>query len=164
MAVPRLSNLLLLTVTSQEQSIALGNISCLEVPMLTSSPMPTVLAVWPDDNGDGCVYPLCNDGNCVLNNCHCYASTSFVPTLSVGNTSVAQLCWSYFGNNRNNTNVHLLAEARVCDNDDYSTTPFISETLIRVTKFLVRGIASHLTLPDFSISSNIITHLPDFSM
>ena len=124
---------------TQEQSVALGENSCLEIPILTSSPVQTVLAVWPSDNGDSHICPLCNDGDCVLNNCHCYASASFVPTLSVGHANTAQLCWSNLGESRNNTNIHFLAESRVCDSDNYSTIPFIRTTLLSAVKFLVRG-------------------------
>lgn len=114
--------------------------------MSASSPMQTIFAAWLQDNGDTCVCPLCDNSNCVLSNCHCYTFPSFVPTLSIQHGNTAQLCCSNFGTERNKTNIHLLAEERVCDSEDFSTTPFISKSLVSATRFLVRGNSSNMKL------------------
>ena len=62
-------------VSMNERSVALGNSSCIEVPPVLSYLYQSLYIVWPGD--PDCIYPLCNDGSCVLGNCQCYSSSSF---------------------------------------------------------------------------------------
>ena len=138
-------------VLTTEQSIALGTNGCLDVPSLL--PMKPVYAVWPGDNSNDCTCPLCDDGNCMLNGCQCYSTSTFKPILNVGTTDNVQLCWPNVDVDRNNSNIILFSEARVCDSDNFTTTPIITKTFVKAQKYVVRGRCCNL-----QTEKSLITH------
>ena len=110
----------------QDQAVALGDSTCLPLPMVP--PLNTLLAVWSDGNQDDCVCPQCNDANCMMYDCHCYNTTSLMPTLSTN-----QLCWPH---SSNNSNIYFITQARICDS---TGAPFVVSTFVAVTTLVVRG-------------------------
>ena len=129
------------TVTSKEYSLALGDGCCLDVPRVLSS--HSVSAVWADQNEGSCTCPLCDsrDGECVLQKCHCYNSSSFAPTLSVGHINNAQLCWSNISYDRNNSVIHFFTETvfdmDICKSTD--TIELVGKIFVSSARFLVVG-------------------------
>ena len=120
-------------VLTTEPSVALRTDGCLDVPELL--PMKPLYAVWPSGDND-CVCPVCNDGNCTLNDCQCYSSSNLKPAVT---TSNSQICWPNLSADSNNSHIIFFSEARVCDSFNFTTTPFITKTFVSAARFLVRG-------------------------
>ena len=128
-------NIFHVLVSSNEQSVALGNSSCIEVPPVLVH--QSLYAVWPGD--PDCICPLCNDGNCVLGNCQCYGSSSFAPELNTGISGNAMLCWSNLDNSKNNSKIHFITETTVCNGTGLRFGPVFSKRFVGSSEFLVRG-------------------------
>ena len=124
----------LIIVSSNEQSVVLGNSSCIEVPPV--SVHQSLYVVWPGD--PDCICPMCNDGNCVLGNCQCYSSSSFAPEINIGISGNAMLCWSNLENNRNNSKIHFFVEIIPCSSNTGSH-PLFNKRFVGSSKFVVRG-------------------------
>ena len=127
-------------VSSIEQSVALGNSSCIEVPPALVH--QSLYVVWPGD--PDCICPLCNDGNCVLSNCRCYSSSSFAPELNAVISGNTMLCWSNFDNSKNNSKIHYIAETTVCNGTGLRLGPVFSKRFVGSSEFLVRGKLSQI--------------------
>ncbi len=127
--------LIILLVSSNEQSVALGNGSCIEVPPVLVN--QSLYVAWPGD--PDCICPLCNDGNCVLGNCQCYSRSSFAPELNTRMSGNNILCWSNLITSRNNSKVHFFTESTVCNGTGLRSGPTFSKRFIGSSTFLVRG-------------------------
>ena len=79
---------------------------CLKIPVIKEQ---SLYAVWPSDEKSDCICPLCDDGNCVLNNCECYNAT-FGPEILHDSTDNFSLCWPDLQTDKNNSRVYFFYE------------------------------------------------------
>ena len=80
--------------------------------------MPVILkdqslyAVWSSDEfiDVDCICPLCDDGNCVLNNCEYYNAT-IGPKVAYDSGDKFSLCWRSLEADMNNSYIYFFYEA-----------------------------------------------------
>ena len=133
---------------------------CLKIPVILKE--QSLYAVWPNDENTDCICPLCDDGNCILNNCECYNAT-FGPEIIHESTDNFSLCWSDLQTVKNNSHVYFFYEV-LADPSQHMTVTRKYEIAYNI---IIRGelnrVKCHVTINQFMTTFDRSTSCSKFN-
>ena len=134
---------------------SVGENVCIDVPALG-----VLFAVWPNSPANrslgDCECPLCNQGDCRLELCHCINDSIYTITLQ-SDHSKYKLCFHDITVEMNGTFVHFYYDRIKCDEfptaqGTFLPVPGIYRLYIASNWIIIKGDYCHIQLSKYSIS------------